>query len=207
MVLNDYSELNAIQIDVLKEIGNIGAGNAATSLAMLLDRPIQISVPTIRILDYNAATQALGGPENMVVGVLLSFSGDISGMIMFLLQQDFAHMTLNALLGKKFDSFLEIDEMGNSAIKELANIMTSSYVNAISKMTGLTIQVSVPDMAIDMAGAILSVPAIHFANISDKIIFIEDQFSSGQENGTSNVLMIPDIESLAKILASLGIEI
>jgi chemotaxis protein CheC len=207
MVLNDYSELNAVQIDVLKEIGNIGAGNAATSLAMLLDRPIQISVPTIRILDYNAATQALGGPENMVIGVLLSFSGDISGMIMFLLQQDFAHMTLNALLGKKFDSFLEIGEMGNSAIKELANIMTSSYVNAISKMTGLTIQVSVPDMAIDMAGAILSVPAIHFANISDKIIFIEDQFSSGQENGTSNVLMIPDIESLAKILASLGIEI
>jgi len=205
MVLKDFSELNEMQMDVLKEIGNIGAGNAATSLALMLDRPVQISVPTIRILDYDEVTKALGGPENMIVGVLLSFGGDISGMIMFLLQQDFAHMTLNTLLGKKFEDFFQIDEIGHSAIKELANIMTSSYVNAISQLTGLKINISIPDMAIDMAGAILSVPAIHFANISDKIILIEDQFFSGKDSGTSHVLMIPDIESLTKILSSLGI--
>jgi chemotaxis protein CheC len=205
MVLNDYSDLNEIQIDVLKEIGNIGAGNAATSLAIMLDRPISISVPTIRILDYNETALALGGPENMIVGILLSFSGDISGMLMFLLQLDFAHMTLNALLGQKFTSFNDIGDMGNSALKELANIMTSSYINAISKMTNLRISISVPDMAIDMAGAILSVPAIHYANISDKIILIEDQFFSDHEAATSQILMIPDIDSLAKIMTSLGI--
>lgn len=92
-------------------------------------------------------------------------------------------------------------------MKEVSNIMAASYVNAISTMSGLTINISVPDMCIDMAGAILSVPAIHYANISDKIIFIEDEFKSNEENAISHILMIPDVDSLQKIMTSLGIEI
>lgn len=207
MPLNNYSDLNDMQLDVLREIGNIGSGNAATSLSTMLDRPVDIGVPRINILDYNQVVTALGGPEEMIVGLLLTLTGDVNGMMMFLLQKEFAHMTINALLGETLDDFAQIDDIGYSAIKEVANIMAASYVNAISTMSGLSINISVPDMSVDMAGAILSVPAIHYANISDKIIFIEDNFVSSEENANSHVLMIPDVESLQKIMVSLGIEI
>ncbi len=207
MALKNFSDLNPIQMDVLREIGNIGSGNAATSLSTMLDKPVNITVPKIKILDYNQVTDALGGPENMVVGLLLSLQNDLSGMIMFLLQRDFAHMTLNSLLGTSLHDFYEVDEMEYSAMKEVANIMAASYVNAVSTLTNLDIGISVPDICIDMVGAILSVPAIHYANISDKIIFIEDEFSSDDERMVSHILMIPDTESLAKMMANLGIDI
>ena len=207
MPLNSYNDLNDIQMDVLREIGNIVSGNAATSLSNMLMRPVGINVPQIKILDYNQVVTALGGPETMVVGLLLSLSGDVTGMMMFLLQKDFAHMTLNSLLGQTFSDFSEVDEMGYSAMTEVANIMAASYVNAVSTLTGLDINISVPDICIDMAGAILSVPAIHYANISDKMIFIEDEFNSKEENAVSHILMIPEVESLQKIMTNLGIEI
>lgn len=207
MAIKDYGELNDIQLDVLREIGNIGSGNAATSLSGMLAHPIGIDVPKINILDYNQVVQSLGGPEAMIVGLLLMLDGDVNGMMMFLLKQDFAHVALNALLGQSYQDFGEIDEMGTSAIQEVGNIMAASYVNAISSLTGLMINISVPSLCIDMAGAILSVPAIHYANISDKVIFIEDEFNSGDENTSSHILMIPDVESLQKIMTNLGIEI
>lgn len=207
MPLKDYGDLNEMQMDVLKEIGNIGSGNAATSLSCMLDKPVGIGVPKIKILDYNEVVVALGGPETMIVGLLLSLSGDVNGMMMFLLQKDFAHMMLNTLLGENLVDFEQVDELGLSAIKEVANIMGASYVNAVSLLTDLIINISVPDICIDMAGAILSVPAIHYANIGDKIIFIEDNFNSDDEMTTSHILLIPDVESLEKIMVKLGIEI
>ena len=177
MPLDSYDSLNDIQMDALREIGNIGSGNAASAISSMLDRPINITVPTISILDYNEVVENLGGPEQLLVALMLYMSGDVNGMIMFLLHKDFAHMTLNTLMGSDLEDFSEIEEMETSAI------------------------------CIDMAGAVLSVPAIHYANISDKIIFIEDEFSSDQDNAASHVLMVPDVESLNKIMQNLGIEL
>lgn len=207
MGLDTYNQLSEMHIDVLREIGNIGSGNAATSLSTMLGRPVNIDVPKVQILDYNQVVDALGGPEVMIVGLLLQLSGDVNGMMMFLLEKDFAHMTLNTLLGMSVNDFNEIDELGFSAMKEVANIMAGSYVNAVGDLTNLYVNISVPDICIDMAGAILSVPAIHYANISDRIIFIEDTFSSEQVNTASRILMIPDVDSLKKIMTNLGIEL
>lgn len=207
MSLQSYDDLNDIHLDVLREIGNIGSGNAATSLSEMLARSIDIKVPVIRVLDYAEVVEALGGPESMIVGLMLSLTGDVNGMIMFLMHQEFAHMTLNSLLGENIESFDEIDEMGYSAMQEVANIMAASYVNAISAMTNLMINITTPEICIDMLGAVLSVPAIHYANISDKIIFIEDEFDSAGESTPSHILMIPDVDSLQKIMSNLGIEL
>ena len=207
MAFQSYNDLNDIHLDVLREIGNIGSGNAATSLAGLLSKPVQIQVPKIGVLDFEQVIEELGGSETSVVGLLLTMDGDVSGMLMFLLEKDFAHMMLNTLLGTEFHDFSEIDEMGISAIQEVSNIMAGAYVGAIGGMTGLTIDISVPSICIDMVGAILSVPAIYYANISDKIIFIEDEFSSDGDSMKSHVLMIPDVDSLKKIIGNLGIEI
>ena len=142
MAFNNYEDLSDIHLDVLREIGNIGSGNAATSLSSMLDRPINIDVPKVRILDYNQVVEALGGPENMIVGLLLMLSGEVEGMIMFLLEQNFAKMTLSALLGENYEEFMDEEgEMGNSAMKEIGNIMAAAYVNAISTMSGMAINI------------------------------------------------------------------
>ena len=207
MALQSYDELNDMQIDVLREIGNIGSGNAASSLAMMLSVPINIDVPVVRILDYEQVMEEMGGAEQMIVGLLLSLEGDVTGMMMFLLHENFAKSLLASLLGMDTPMVEEMDEMGYSAIQEVANVMAASYVNAIAEMTGFTINISPPDLCVDMLGAILSVPAIHYANISDKIIFIEDRFSGKNLDAPNHILMIPDVESLNKIMTSLGMEL
>lgn len=206
MSLQNYDELSDMHIDALREIGNIGSGNAASSLAMLLSDQIDISVPVVRILDYEQVMEQLGGPEQMIVGLLLCLDGDVNGMIMFLLHQNFANTLLEALVGE-VDVGGTVDEISYSALQEVANIMAASYVNAIADLTGFTINISVPSMCVDMLGAILSVPAIHYANISDKMIFIEDKFHGKDLNAPNHILLIPDVESLDKIMTSLGIEL
>lgn len=206
MALHNYDELSDMHIDALREIGNIGSGNAASSLAMMLSDQIDISVPVVRILDYEQVMEQMGGPEQMIVGLLLCLDGDVNGMIMFLLHQNFANTLLASLIGEA-DVGGTVDEMSYSALQEVANIMAASYVNAIADLTGFTINVSVPSMCVDMLGAILSVPAIHYANISDKMIFIEDKFHGKDLNAPNHILLIPDVESLDKIMTSLGIEL
>ncbi len=206
MALNDYSDLNAMHLDVLREIGNIGTGNAATSLAAMLQKPVNISVPTINVLDYERVAEELGGPETMIVGIMLTISGEVNGMMMFLLEKDFAHAIVNDLLGGCFNGFHELDELSISALKEIGNIMAASYVNAIAQLTNLKIDISVPSMTVDMAGAILSVPAIYFANISDRVIFIQDEFNGEAENMTSHILLLPTADSLQRIMRNLGVE-
>lgn len=205
MAIKEYRELSHSQLDVLKEIGNIGTGNAATSLSTMLQKSVSISVPSINIMDYREVTQFLGGPENMIVGILFTLKGDVNGMMMFLLEKEFTHTIVNSLLGQELEDFTQIDEMGMSALQEIGNIMAASYVNAIAQLTSLTIDISVPSTCIDMAGAILSVPAICFGNISDDIIMIQDSFNSPNENLVSHILLIPEVESLTKIMTHLGV--
>lgn len=205
MALHNYDDLSDLHIDALREIGNIGSGNAASALAMMLSDQIDIQVPTVRILDYERVMEELGGPEQMIVGLLLCLEGDVNGMIMFLLHQNFANTLLEGLMGQPVDENAEMDEMAYSALQEVANIMAASYVNAISDLTGFTIDITVPSMCVDMLGAILSTPAIHYANISDKMIFIEDKFSGKDLNAPNHILLIPDVDSLEKIMEALGI--
>jgi len=206
MALNDYGDLNDMQLDALKEIGNIGSGNAATALACMLERTVDIGVPKIKVLDYNSVCENLGGPEELLVGILFAISGDVTGMIMFLLHKEFAHMLLNSLTGAEFDGYSELGEMDRSTIQEVGNIMAGSYISALSSLTGLRVDLSVPTMNVDMAGALLSVPAIYYANISDKIILIEDEFGNDKETASSHILLIPEVEGLGKIMESLGLD-
>lgn len=205
MGANNYSDLNDMHIDVLKEIGNIGAGNAATALSTMLAQKVDMSVPKVKILDFNEIAQMLGGPETQVVGILIDLSQDVNGMIMFILEQKFAHIILNLLMGRQFTTFEELNEMDLSAIQEIGNILASSYVNSISELTGLDIFVSTPSISIDMAGAILSVPAIQFAELGDKVLFIEESFLGDAENIASHMILIPEMDSLKLILERLGI--
>jgi chemotaxis protein CheC len=188
-------------IDVLKEIGNIGSGNAVTALANLLSKKIYMSVPKVRIIDFKDIATILG-EEELIVGIYLNLKEDIEGNIMFTIDMKSATNLLKMLLDREVE---ELDEISISALSEVGNILSSSYVNALSELTGLKIAVSVPSIAIDMAGAILSVPAIQFGLISDKVLFIETVFEEGDNQVKGNLFLLPNIESFEKILSLLGV--
>jgi chemotaxis protein CheC len=205
-LFENYDELNEMQIDMLREIGNIGAGNAATALATILDEKVDMSVPSVRITGFDEAVENLGGAETMTVAVLVNFSGDANGMIMFLLNVEDAKSIMDILVGED-DGEEELSEMKISGIKEIGNILASSYVNAISALTGLTIEVSVPYVAIDMVGALMSVPIIEFGAIGDKLMFIEENFLGETNDLKSNMIMFAEINTLKIIMQKLGLEI
>ena len=196
--------MSTTYFDVLKELGNIGAGNATTALASMLQCKVDMKVPQVRVLDFKDVGALLGGEEQEMAGVYLAVEGDITGSILFLVKKDVAHHLVKKLMGDMASD--EFGEMERSALKEISNIITGSYLNALSAMTNLVIYPSVPDLAIDMAGAILSVPAIEFGIMGDKILLIQSQISDDIEID-GFFIMIPDMESYEKILKSLGIPI
>ncbi len=195
--LNDE---NQEVFDVLKEIGNIGAGNATTALAHMLNCKVDMTVPQVRLLDFKDASTILGGEEQILAGVYLLVEGDITGSILFLLEKDSARKMVGMLMGTQSEGD-ELTEMEESALKEIGNIITASYLNSLSTLTNLVIYPSVPALCIDMAGAIMSVPAIEFGTMGDKILLIQTKFSEGLDG---YFILAPDIESYDKILSSLG---
>ena len=205
MISSSYDDLNPMHMDVLREIGNIGAGNAATSLSVMLGQPVHMTLPKVNLVEFNRVADAVGGPEALNYGVLINLKGDIQGMIMFLLDKDFAHMVLNILMGESYENFDEMDEMALSAIQEVGNILSASYVHSISELSGLRIELTPPSVSIDMAGALLSVPIIRFGEIGDKVLFIEENFSSRSESVVSRMILFAEIESLQLILGKLGL--
>lgn len=207
MAIQNLEQLNEMHIDVLREIGNIGAGNAATSLSAILDKEVDMTTPIVRILDINDAANALGGPENPVVAILAKLHGDVEGIMVFLIEQEFTRQVLEILLGES-DAHCEcLSDLERSAISELGNIMMSAYAGSIGTMSQLNIKMSVPAVTVDMVGAILCVPAIEMGSVSDKIIFIQDDFLSSNRTISANMMLIPDIESLNRLMTSLGIEL
>ncbi len=200
--LEDFSD---IQLDVLKEIANIGAGNATTSLSNLLNASVDMSVPTVRFLEFKELGDIIGGAENLIVGILLTLENDLDGMMMFIMEKDAAHKVVSRLMGRPAVTFDDFDEMDLSALREIGNIIAGSYLSSISSFTNLVITSSVPYLSIDMAGAILSVPAIEFGKISDKALLIQSRF--GDENTVVDgyYILIPTLESFNKIFSSFGL--
>lgn len=203
MALN-IDELNNLHIDVLKEIGNIGAGNAATALARMLNKRVDMDVPKVKILKFQEVNDIMGA-ETQVVGIFMGVSGNLDASIMFLLEMEAAHILVNILMGRPVEEKSEFTELELSALKEVGNILTGSYLSALSSLTNLKLIASVPDMAIDMAGAILSVPAIEFGKIGDTVLYIETEFLEGSTRVAGDFFLVPDIASYETLLKVLGV--
>jgi chemotaxis protein CheC len=200
-----FNKLSSFHLDVLREIGNIGAGNAATALAKLLDKKIDMKVPRINVMKFSDVSNVLGGAETQVVGILLGVQGDINGSMMFILDDLSSKILVNILMNKLHGSELEYDEMSLSVLKEIGNILAGSYLSALSNLTNMNIMPGVPDIAIDMAGAILSVPAIEFAKDSDTVLYIENEFTDGMESVLGDLFLVPDAASYEHLLHALGV--
>ena len=189
--------------DVLKELGNIGAGNATTALAQMMQCKVDMSVPQVRLLEFKEMGEMMGGEEVIMAGIYLGIEGDITGSIMFLLEKQAARHLVNKLMGMQIEGE-EFSEMEFSALKEVGNIITGAYLNSLSSLTNLVIYPSVPDLTVDMAGAILSVPAIQFGELGDKMLLIQTQFFDEMVLD-GYFILVPDLNSYGRILSALGI--
>lgn len=200
----ELDDINKDYLDVLKEIGNIGSGNATTSLAQMLNIRIEMMVPKVELLDFKELPSVISREDEPVVGILLEVKNDVAGSMMFFLQLQSAHYLINKLMNKDLDNSDDFTEIEMSALKEIGNIIAGSYLSAISTLTQMTITSSIPYICIDMAGAILSVPAIEFGKYGDKALLIKTEF--GDEVIIEGYfILIPELESYEKILKSLGI--
>mgnify|MGYP001141781126 CR=1 FL=1 len=205
MGIANYEDMNTLELDVIKEIGSIGTGNAATALSQVLKKTTKMSLPAVYVLGYNEAIEMVGSPEEIVAAVLVKMSGEINGIMLFILKIDFINAVLDSVLSKDIDDYMDLTELEKSALEEIGNIIISSYVNAMSGLTGVSIKLSIPSIAINMLGGILSVPMVEFGYETDKLMMINGKFIVDDKVLDSNLLMMPDIQSLNYLMQKLGV--
>ncbi|WP_312430394.1 chemotaxis protein CheC [Lacrimispora sp.] len=205
MKITRYDEMSGLGLDLIREIGSIGTGNSATALSSMLGKTVRMTLPDVQILDYNDAIKFLGDPEEIVAAILVKMSGEINGLMLFVLKLDFINQVLSSLIQEEIEDYYQLNVLETSALEEVGNIIISSYVNAISSLSDVSISLSVPDTAINMLGGILSVPMVEFGYQTDKMMMISGQFIIGGKVLHSDLLMMPEIQSLNFLMEKLGI--
>ena len=197
------NELSDRQADVLKELGNIGAGHAATALSTLLRDNVRMSVSSARMCPFDEIADLAGGAESIIAGVFIRMSGDIEGNIMFLLSLNSAKQLVRRLLNQQAEAD-DFTELELSAIAEVGNIMGGSYLNAVSQLTRLRLWQSVPAVAVDMAGAILDIGLLAAGEVSDSAILIDTAIRQGTLDVSGHFFLLPDPGSTDILLKALG---
>lgn len=206
----DFKKLSLLQLDILREIGNIGAGNAATSMSQLINKRVDMDVPSVEIVTFDEMMEIIGGPEQLIVAMFFRIEGDAPGSVYFILSIDEAESLVSQITN---DTTLDLsaeagpDELAISVLKELGNIMTGSYLSALSDFIKINMQSSIPYLGVDMAGAVLTEGLIEISQVSDYAIVIDTVINKqNTESGfNGHFFLLPDIESIPKYFSALGI--
>ncbi len=204
-MIKNYDQLTSMEIDTLREIGSIGTGNAATALSQMLNQEVRITLPEVRIMEYNEAIEWIGGPEEVTAGVLVKMSGDVGGIMLSVQKLELVNVVLNTMLGENIDSYENLTELERSAMIEIGNIMISTFINAMSGLADLNIKLTVPAFAVDMQGAILTVPMAEYGGMSNYLMAIGGNFVCNGQEVPCHVLLSPDLRSLDFLLRKLGV--
>jgi chemotaxis protein CheC len=200
-----FKNFKDFKMDVLKEVGNIGAGNAATALSQLLGKPIDMAVPKVQLLNFEEITDKVGGAEELVYAVFLRVEGEAPGNLFFILTPEAAINLLSRIAGIELTGNGEFGEMELSALNEIGNILAGSYLSSLADFTSLSMYPTVPALAMDMAGAILSYGLLQFGQMGDDALLIDTTFLEGQNEIEGQFFLIPDPESFPKIFKALGV--
>ena len=209
--MNDIQKITSLHLDILKEIGNIGAAHAATALSSLLARKIDMHVPMVEMVSFEEMMELAGGAETVVVGIFLRIEGDSEGSMFFILPIEQADRFIQSLINDEQFSFSEgkLTELGVSAMQELGNILSGSYLSALSDFTGMKLYPTVPGLSVDMFGAIISTGLIEISEVSDQVIVINTSiFEEGFDNRNEvhgHFFLLPDPDSFASIFKALGV--
>jgi chemotaxis protein CheC len=206
MSFSSLMELGEIHMDVLRELGNIGSGNAATSLSDMLNKAVDIEVPSISLINYENVSQYLGGKDRPVIGLALGLEGDLDGVMLHVVQPKFASQIVNTFYPKKIETLADISDLDLSAVKETSNITTAAYVNSLAAMTGLFINITPPEEYLDTVEHVLQSASYRFDAIADQVIYIDENLSIGGAKAVkSSMILILQMDSLNRLFKKLGI--
>ena len=205
MKLKSHEDMNLLELDVMKEISSIGTSHAATSLSKLLQKEVRISIPEVSVLGYDETVNRIGDIEELVAATLVQMSNEVNGLMLFIFKLDLANVVLEKLIGTRYESFEQLDELAYSALEEIGNIIICSYVNAFTQLVGVEIDLSVPSSTLNMLGGILTVPIAEYGYETDKLMYINAEFIIDGKKLSDGLLMLPDIASLNGILERLGV--
>jgi chemotaxis protein CheC len=195
------------QLDLLKEIGNIGTGNAATALSSLTGKKIEITVPDAEVIAIERIIFVFPKPEDLVVGIKMFVKGDIEMNVLLVLDRFAAKKIIYDLLGNQCEDITKLDELTSSALKEIGNIMCGSYITALAEFTQLYLDPLPPELTVDMLAAIVSETILMSASYEDDVIFVETQLKiEGIESVTSYMFLIPGRGSLEKVFSKVELK-
>ena len=156
-------------------------------------------------MGYNEAIEWIGGPEQVTAGVLVGMSGQMSGVMLSVQKLGFINLVLEQMLGHPIEDYHQLDELGKSTLVEVGNIMISTFINALSGLSNISVNLTVPAFAVDMQGAILSVPMAAYGGMSDYLMTIGGNFVCEEEQVPCRLLLSPDLGSLNFLLKKLGV--
>ncbi len=199
--MDDVRDLHALQQDALREVANIGAGHAATALSQLTNRTIMISVPQVNITRLEEVPEVLGKADDVVAAVLMHMMGDLTGRTLLLFPEPSARQLCDILLKRPIGTTQVFGAMEQSGLKEVGNILSSAYLNALSDFMGMMLVPSVPSLAIDLCGAVLTSTYMNFGYARDFVFCVETEFLLEDRtlNLTGHFLLLPDVASLRVI--------
>ena len=205
-------KINPIHLDILKEIGNIGAGHAATALSAILNRKIDMNVPNVRVVSFEEMMELAGGAEHVVASVFLRIEGDATGSMIFILSLPVAEYFIQQMIGDQDFSINTSphSELALSCLQELGNILSGSYLSSLSDFTRLNLYPSVPSLNIDMVGATISYGLLELSQVSDSAIVIDTVLAQDErfaESINGHFFLLPDPDSFDTIFAALGVTI
>lgn len=193
-----YTEL---ELDVLKEVMNIGGGNAATSISSLVSRPIDMKVPEVKILSYQDLYEQIMHEDEIVYATAIQILGEIEGVFLFVLNEESADKITTFMLGYPEENM----EIKQSAIQELTNIIANSFLGAIGQMLNRQLTTSVPMLQTDYFGAVISSLYMALNQFDDQVMIIRNEFFYDKEKLDASLFFIPRDGGIKKIFKALGI--
>lgn len=200
----DYGkDLDVISRDILAELGNVGTGNAVRAFSDMLDLPMEIRCPQLKILGLEELHTMLGSMEELQTGIQVKTEGTIKGKFLFLLDEVFTEVILDTALEKRQRDLMELNDMERSLICEIGNIMCASYINALAQILDMSINIGVPEVCIDMGGAILVTLLSQYLEHADEILLIENVILMGGKSFQGRILFLPKPDTLDLILGKL----
>ncbi|MCZ6778519.1 MAG: chemotaxis protein CheC [Acidobacteria bacterium] len=199
-----FCDLDNRQVDALREVGNIGAGHAATALSQLVGRSVSLSVPKVDVVPFPRICALLGGPETEVAALYMKVYGDTRGNILIVFSPDNLATLAGQMLGKPVSSVHSLSALERSAMLELGNILSSAYLTSISQLLHLSLIPSVPSLAIDMVGAILEAPILEISRVADTALVLQTEFQDTNNAFAGHFFLLPDPQSLDTMLDALS---
>jgi len=206
MIMANHPELSSTHMDALREISNIGMGNALTSLAQLVNRRINMDVPVATFIPFEQTVDLAGGPEELVSCVSIRIAGDVPGLVLFVFNSESTLKLVDMLMGQELGTTGELDEIGQSAVMEVGNVLTGAFVGAIYSLTSLEMKSAVPLFAYDMLGAVMTSLMVASGRVEEQVLLIETRLfqEQAEANISGHFFMLTEPGSIEKLFNALG---